>query len=98
MRQSNRAFLDGPLHISNAPVDPVFHLRAICISRGTSREDVVVVVKVHRQAQPNLLEPIYATRLASFGFGFGERGQQHRGQDRDYSNDDQQFDQGKCFD
>ena len=60
-----------------------------------SRQHVVVVLRVHRKAKANLLQIACAgdgTRLLA---RLGQRGQQHRRQDRDDGDDNQKLNQGK---
>src|SRR5215475_7260958 len=48
----NRAFPDGTCWVINAPPNPILDLGPIGISRGAGREDIVVVVEIHRHAEP----------------------------------------------
>jgi hypothetical protein len=54
---------------------------------------VLVIFRVKPRAERHLPKAIQTSRRLSLVFGFGERRQQHRGQDSDNGNDDQKLDQ-----
>jgi len=57
------------------------------------RETVAIVRRENTEGQPDVFQVVYALNTLGFGFGFGERWQEHSGQDRDDRNDYQQLDE-----
>src|SRR5436190_15703618 len=57
------------------------------------RQTVVVIILVHEPAQLQLAVVAQASNLLAFGLGVAERRQKQRGQNRDDSNNDEQFDE-----
>src|SRR4030095_14715164 len=56
---------------------------------------VVIVGAVHVTGQEDLLDVIDINRVLGLVFCFGERGQEHPGEDGNNGNDDEQFDERK---
>ncbi len=54
---------------------------------------LVVIVHVHRVGESPLFQVVEAGDLLGLGFGLGQCGQQHRGQNGNDGNDHQQFNQ-----
>ena len=57
------------------------------------RHVILVIFRVKPRAERHLPKAIQTSRRLCLVFGFGERRQQHRGQDSDNGNDDQKLDQ-----
>ena len=96
---AGRAHERGNSVIPDVEVVGVFDLRPI-VERGASakalaRKGVLIIMIIHRKAEPPLFKVAQASDAASASFSFSERGEKERGKDGDDGNDDQQFDQGK---
>jgi hypothetical protein len=66
---------------------------AAVIDGEFKRESVAIVRRKNTECQPDVLQVVHAFNTLGFGFCFGERWQEHTGQDRDDRNDDQQLDE-----
>ena len=72
------------LHVGAAP--------AQIIGLGVVRKVFPGIPAIHDEGDTPLLHVALAKRLVRFGFGLGQRREQHRRQDGDDGDDDQQFD------